>query len=158
MYAERNSRLLLGPASDRIHRLSRTRRTEYDLTSKKDDQSLRGQIPKNRLPTGLPFRCYDVLDASRTRRASPLLAGLSTGITPGSGNSITRQGISLFVLPNRLGGRHLPWNVVPACRHAEGTISSSCVQDIWRMVSEDSDELVPGLSPVHRLRGSGRSQ
>src|SRR5215204_6525969 len=101
MYAGRNSRLLLGPASDRIHRLSRTRRTEYrlsrtrrteyDLTSKKDDQSLRGQAPKSRLPTGLPFRYYDVLDASHTRRASPLLAGLSTGITPGSGNSITRQ-------------------------------------------------------------------
>src|ERR671936_2117277 len=28
-----------------------------------------------RLPTGLPFRCHDVLDAPHTRRASPLLAG-----------------------------------------------------------------------------------
>ena len=41
---ERNSRLLgQGPASDRIHRLSRLCRTEYDLMSKKDNQSLRGQ-------------------------------------------------------------------------------------------------------------------
>ena len=50
---------------------------------------------RSRLPTGLPFRCYGVLEAPHTRRASPLLADLSTGITPGSGNSITRQGISL---------------------------------------------------------------
>ncbi len=40
---------------------------------------------------------------------------------------------------------------VPACRHAAGTISSSSVLDVWRMASEDSDELVPGLLPVHRL-------
>src|SRR6476646_6697965 len=39
-----------------------------------------------RLPTRLPSRCYDVLEASRTRRASPLLAGLSARITPDSGN------------------------------------------------------------------------
>ncbi len=42
-------------------------------------------------------------------------------------------------------------DVVPACRHAEGTISSSGVPDVWRMASEDSDELVPGFPPVHRL-------
>src|SRR5689334_9118366 len=35
MYAERNSRLCQGPASDRIHRLSRHYRTECDLTSKR---------------------------------------------------------------------------------------------------------------------------
>ncbi len=46
-----------------------------DLMSKKDNQSLRGQTLSSRLPTGLPFRCYGVLDAPRTRRASPLLAG-----------------------------------------------------------------------------------
>ena len=40
-----------------------------------------------RLPTGLPFRCYDVLEASHTRRASPLLAGIPSGITPEPGNS-----------------------------------------------------------------------
>jgi hypothetical protein len=39
----------------------------------------------------------------------------------------------------------------PACRHADGTISSSDVSDVWRMASEDSDELVPGLPAVHRL-------
>jgi hypothetical protein len=34
---------------------------------------------------------------------------------------------------------------LPACRHADGTISSPSVEGIWRMVSEDSDELVPGF-------------
>ena len=61
--------------------------TEYDLTSYSDasdwdDQSLRGQLACHRstaarLPTGLPSRCYGVLEAPRTRRASPLLAGFS---------------------------------------------------------------------------------
>ncbi len=41
---------------------------------------------------------------------------------------------------------------LPACRHADGTISSSSGLDVWRMVSEDSDQLVSGLPPVHRLR------
>src|SRR3954453_6535070 len=57
--------------------------------------NLRRHGQHRRLPTGLPFRYDDVLEASRTRRASPLLAGLSARITPDSGNSITRQGISL---------------------------------------------------------------
>src|SRR5436309_12584253 len=39
----------------------------------------------------------------------------------------------------------------PACRHAEGTISSSGVSDVWRMASEDSDQIVPGFLPVHRF-------
>jgi hypothetical protein len=43
-------------------------------------------------------------------------------------------------------------SISPACRHAEGTISSSSGLDVWRMVSEDSDQLVPGLLVVHRLR------
>src|SRR5438876_931394 len=43
----------------------------------------------------------------------------------------------------------------PACRHAEGTISSSSVLDVWRMASEDSDELVSGLAMVHRLCNLG---
>lgn len=38
-----------------------------------------------------------------------------------------------------------------ACRHADGTISSSGVPDVWRMASEDSDQLVPGFSSIHRL-------
>jgi hypothetical protein len=44
---------------------------------------------------------------------------------------------------------------LPACRHAEGTISRPCVQGLWRIVSEDSDQFVPGLPPVHRLRDLG---
>ena len=48
------------------------------------------------------------------------------------------------------GGRRLPLIVIPACRHADGTISSSAVADVWRMVSEDSDEFVSGLASVHR--------
>jgi hypothetical protein len=42
-------------------------------------------------------------------------------------------------------------HAIPACRHADGTISSSSVLDAWRMASEDSDEVVSGLAPVHRL-------
>src|SRR5262245_32931761 len=43
------------------------------------NQSLRGQPLARRLPTGSPFRYHDVLEASHTRRASPLLAGLPPG-------------------------------------------------------------------------------
>src|SRR5262249_16061849 len=56
-------------------------------------------------------------------------------------SELTRQGISLrsysdsFVQPN---GIAFPLMRFPACRHAEGTISSSSELDIWRMVSEDS--------------------
>ena len=39
----------------------------------------------------------------------------------------------------------------PTCRHAEGTISSSGVPDVWRMASEDSDQLVPRFLAIHRL-------
>src|SRR6476619_3102665 len=38
---------------------------------------------------------------------------------------------------------------LPACRHAAGTISSPSVEGVWRMVSEDSDQVLPGLAPVH---------
>src|SRR5438093_12915460 len=101
--------------------------SSFDM-SDRDDQSLRGQLSRERLPTGLPFRCYGVLDAPRTRRASPLLAGLSTGVTSSSGNSITRQGISLMVLfghvlfGHRSERNSTPWMPFPACRHADGTI------------------------------------
>src|SRR6266480_6551575 len=66
MYAERNSRLLQGPASDRTHRLSPALRTaEHDLTSKKDDQSLRGQSQNcDDFPRDYPFAAT----ASLTRR------------------------------------------------------------------------------------------
>ena len=50
-----------------------------------------------------------------------------------------------------MGGRRLPRIVIPACRHADGTISSSAVAGVWRMASEDSDQIVPGLAPVHRF-------
>jgi hypothetical protein len=50
----------------------------------------RGDFPRD-----YPFAMTTSLKASRTRRASPLLAGLSARIAPDSGNSITRQGISL---------------------------------------------------------------
>src|SRR5439155_27133340 len=42
-----------------------------------------------------------------------------------------------------------------ACRHAEGTISSSSVLDVWRMASEDSDQLLSGFAMVHRLSELG---
>jgi hypothetical protein len=49
----------------------------------------------------------------------------------------------------------LPQVVIPACRHAVGTISSSSGLDVWRMVSEDSDELISGLATVHRFCDAG---
>jgi hypothetical protein len=90
-----------GPASHRIHRLcvplagsTRSAMSRSRLwTCFVNDQSLRGQRDTSsracvtRLPTGLPFRCHDVLEASHTRRASPLLAGLFVGITSNTGNS-----------------------------------------------------------------------
>ena len=54
-------------------------------------------------------------------------------------------------------GMALPLMPFPACRHAEGTISSSSVPDVWRMASEDSDELVPGFLSIHRLSNFGDS-
>src|SRR5215211_5538382 len=96
MYAERNSRLRLGPASDRIHRLSPALRTA----------SLRSHVHKGRsvvtgsdtkvcrLPTGLPSRCHDALIVAY-EEGFPVISRLSAGITSGSGNPVTRQGISL---------------------------------------------------------------
>ena len=49
------------------------------------------------------------------------------------------------------GRTSLPLDDVPACRHAEGTISSSGVPDVWRMASEDSDQIVSGFPSIHRL-------
>jgi hypothetical protein len=42
-------------------------------------------------------------------------------------------------------------NALPACRHADGTISSSRARDVRRMASEDSDQLSPGFLAIHRL-------
>src|SRR5215210_4999676 len=70
-------------------------------------------------------------------------------------SELTRQGISLEVLPNAKtnakADANFLWIGIPACRHADGTISSSGVPDVWRMASEDSDEFWSGFSSVHRL-------
>jgi hypothetical protein len=43
--------------------------------------------------------------------------------------------------------------IVPACRHAAGTISSPSVDEgVRRMASEDSDQFRSGLTVVHCLR------
>ena len=72
---------------------------------------------------------------------------------------LTRQGISLEALLDaptmRARADDMPcWlhtHVIPACRHADGTISSSSVLDAWRMASEDPDEVMPGFAAIHRL-------
>jgi hypothetical protein len=70
---------------------------------------------------------------------------------------LTRQGISLVLLLPGIseadGGSLFP--AIPACRHADGTISSSSVVDVRRMASEDSDQLGPGFLAVHRLSDLG---
>src|SRR5436190_20126715 len=100
MYAERNSRLTKGPASDRTHILSRQCRTECDLTSTRDmdDQSLRGQARRGQRRADFP---RDYLFASRRpwgvayEEGFPVISRLLNEITSVPGNSITRQGISL---------------------------------------------------------------
>ena len=77
----------------------------------------------------------------------------------GASSVLTRQGISLAALLDaptmRARADDMPcWlhtHVIPACRHADGTISSSSVLDAWRMASEDSDEVMPGFAAIHRL-------
>jgi len=66
---------------------------------------------------------------------------------------LTRQGISLkTLLPVVPEADSAPCDhVVPACRHADGTISSSSVLDVRRMASEDSEEFRPGFLAIHRL-------
>ena len=76
---------------------------------------------------------------------------------------LTRQGISLEALLDtptmRARADDMPcWlhtHVTPACRHADGTISSSSVLDAWRMASEDPDEVMPGFAAIHRLSDLG---
>jgi hypothetical protein len=46
-------------------------------------------------------------------------------------------------------------HVVPACRHAVGTISSSDVSDVRRTVSEETDQLSSGFLAIHRLSNFG---
>ena len=38
------------------------------------DQSLRGQLSKERLPTGLPFRYYDVLESVAYEEGFPVIS------------------------------------------------------------------------------------
>jgi hypothetical protein len=71
---------------------------------------------------------------------------------------LTRQGIALEPLPKvsvdfiPSADRTLLVSAVPACRHADGTISSPCPeQGVRRMASEDSDQLLARLSVVQRL-------
>ena len=44
------------------------------------------QMRKSRLPTGLPFRCYDVLESIAYEEGFPVISRLSARITPDSGN------------------------------------------------------------------------
>src|SRR4029450_7412166 len=65
-------------------------------------------------------------------------------------SELTRQGISLQVLFGHVRTeQHFLWMPFPACRHADGTISPPSVQGVWRMASEDSDQVMSGLAPVH---------
>ena len=110
-----------GPASDHTHRLSRQvsivvllpdgvaisrsrlrtvlERIPHWCRRASSRSVVTGSIHRhpteNDFPRDYPFAMTTSLKASRTRRASPLLAGLSAGVTSSSGNSITRQGISL---------------------------------------------------------------
>ncbi len=76
-----------GPASDHSHRFvaEATRLRSHVHTDHMDDQSLRGQAPliERVEPTshGITFSRHDVLEASHTRKASPLLAGCFDEIT-----------------------------------------------------------------------------
>src|SRR5438094_5987453 len=69
-------------------------------------------------------------------------------------SELTRQGISLepySALAERTACLQAAPHAIPACRHADGTISSSGVPDVRRMVSEDSHQVGTGLPPIHRL-------
>src|SRR6266702_6998045 len=82
MYAERNSRLPQGPASDRIHRLSRSRRTAMRSHVHKGRSVVTGSNTEESTSHGITLSRHDVLEASHTRRASPLLAGYCTKSLP----------------------------------------------------------------------------
>src|SRR5436190_6697389 len=76
MYAERNSRLLQGPASDRIHRLSQPCRTELRSHVQKGQSVVTGSNSRRESTShGITLSRHDVLESSHTKRASPLLAG-----------------------------------------------------------------------------------
>jgi hypothetical protein len=67
---------------------------------------------------------------------------------------LTRQGISLIDVIDLLGifvqiTVRLSLGSHPACRHADRTISSSMRIDVWRVVSEDSDNFGSWLFMIH---------
>ena len=69
---------------------------------------------------------------------------------------LTRQGISLVPylrvcaeMHSHSGRATCSFHIAPACRHADGTISSPTICNsfgVWRVVSEDSDPEAIGLS------------
>src|SRR5437773_11906428 len=70
-----------------------------------------------------------------------------------AGRNLPDKEFRSSLIRNVLTGRtSLPLDDVPACRHAEGTISSSSGLDVWRMASEDSDQIASGFPSIHRLR------
>jgi hypothetical protein len=103
---------------------------------------------------GITLSRHGVLEAPHTRRASPLLAGFVHWSYPQLGQ---------FDYPTRNFARVLSGHVtsrtdvtslddVPACRHAEGTISSSDESDVWRMASEDSQAMLEPFLLIVRTR------
>jgi hypothetical protein len=67
-----------------------------DLMSKEDNQSLRGQtLRRESTSHGITLSRHDVLESVAYEEGFPVISRLFAGITPSSGNSITRQGISL---------------------------------------------------------------
>src|SRR2546425_1546766 len=142
MYAEKNSRLTKGPASDRIHRLSRLCRTECDLTSTcdMDDQSLRGQAPRRHSagPTshGITFSRHDVLGASYTRKASPLLAGESAESLPHRATQLPDKEFRLCVFLGHVQVEGHSFNAVPCmspCRWDHLIALRSRASGVWSL-------------------------
>src|SRR2546426_9649794 len=89
------------------------------------------------LPSALPAHLPQ--GTGGLRRYEPV--GRSESLRSGASFWLTRQGISLFALLNHAIERValLKSRTTPACRHADGTISSSETRaDVRRMVSEDS--------------------
>src|SRR6185295_12030151 len=81
----------------------------------------------------------------------PLVETALKSLRHSCGSELTRQGISLDVVTS-------PWRAMArsflphsGCRHAVRTISSPHVRGVWRLVSEDSNQLGSGFPSVHRL-------
>src|SRR5215210_1046660 len=83
----------------------------------------------------------------------PLVETAPNSLRHSCRSELTRQGISLGPYSYSMSRRalHVPSRVA-ACRHADGTISSSSVLDVRRMASEDSDQLRSESAVVHSLR------